>query len=286
MPTGGFSLFDLYRPNIKGLFRCRGLKGPYCNELQLLTFSFNLRRTAVAEIPAHLLARSKAKRAAAAGGGEGEPDTSTVASVAADTTASSAGAVVAAAATAAKPAKVETAIPKPSTPPPVKGLAFARITKVILMAGVPVWAFFAAGVFATPKSTTETPQQAGARLYIAQCASCHKTNGSGKEGGGVGRPLWKGEAEKTFLKAEEQIAFVRHGSCAVGVPYGNPKREGGEHVGLGGMPAFPDLTDTQIWEIITYERTVLSDKPWPEAVEGEAEAIPPTIPPLTENVCR
>jgi mono/diheme cytochrome c family protein len=235
----------------------------------------------VAEIPAHLLARSKAKRDGLTGGADSAPADSAAPAAATEAT----GAVVAAAAAAPKVAKIDTAIAKPSTPPPVKGLAFARITKVVLMSGVPIWAFFFAGVFATPKSTVETPQQAGARLYAAQCVSCHLANGAGKEGGGVGRPLWKGEAEKSFLKAEEQIAFVRHGSCAVGVPYGNPKREGGQHVGLGGMPAFPDLTDTQIWEIITYERTVLSEKEWPVVAEGETEAIPPTIPPLTENVC-
>jgi mono/diheme cytochrome c family protein len=235
----------------------------------------------VAEIPAHLLARSKAKRAGLTG--EGGSD----APAAEASTASTTTAAVAPVAAAAAPVKAETAIPKPSTPPPVKGLAFARITKVALMTGVPIWAFFFAGVFNTPKSTVDTPQVAGAKLYASQCASCHLSNGAGKEGGGVGRALWKGEAEKTFLKAEEQIAFVRHGSCGIGVAYGNPKREGGQHVALGGMPAFPDLTDTQIWEIITYERTVLSDKPWPEPAEGEAEApIPSTIAPTTENVCK
>ncbi len=236
----------------------------------------------MAEIPANILARSKAKRAGLSGeGGSDAPAAEASPAGAAST------AVATVAAAAAAPAKVETAIPKPSTPPPVKGLAFARITKVFLMAGVPIWAFFFAGVFNTPKSTKDTPQVAGGKLYASQCASCHLSNGAGKEGGGVGRPLWKGEAEKTFLKAEEQIAFVRHGSCGVGVPYGNPKREGGEHVALGGMPAFPDLTDVQIWEIITYERTVLSDKPWPEPAPGEEEApMPSTIAPTTENVCR
>jgi mono/diheme cytochrome c family protein len=238
----------------------------------------------VAEIPEHLLARSKAKRAAAAGGGDG----GSAAPAAPAASVAAIGAEVAAAPVASPaPAKAETAIPKPSAPAPIKGLAFARITKVVLMAGVPIWAFFFAGVFNTPKSKVDTPEVAGAKLYASQCASCHLGNGAGKEEGGVGRPLWKGQAELTFLKPEEQIAFVRHGSCGLGVPYGNPKREGGEHVAIGGMPAFPDLTDTQIWEIITYERTVLSDKPWPVPAAGEEAApMPSTIPPLTENVCR
>jgi mono/diheme cytochrome c family protein len=246
----------------------------------------------MAEIPEHLLARSKARRAALTGGGDGsEAAPAAAAAPAASSAPAGDTPAVQAPAAAARVAKADTAVPTPApTPPPVKGLMFSKMTKVVLMAGVPIWAFFYAGIFATPASKTETPAQAGARLYAAQCASCHLANGAGKDENGVGRALWKGEAEKTFLKTEEQIAFVRHGSCAVGVAYGNPKREGGEHVGLGGMPAFPDLTDTQIWEIITYERTILSGKEWPEAAEGEAEGaespIPTSVPYATEDVCR
>ena len=238
----------------------------------------------MAEIPEHLLARSKARRAALAGGGDGaDAATPTTPEPAA------ASAPVAAVATA-KAAKAETAVPVPVTPPVIKGQAFARMSKVLLMVGVPIWSFFYSGVFATPKSSVESPQQLGARLYNGQCSSCHLGSGAGKEEGGVGRPLWKGEAELTFPKIEEQIAFVRHGSCEKGVAYGDPKREGGEHKALTGMPAFPDLTDEQIWAIIVYERTVISEKPWPELTVEEQAAgkatLPTTIAPTTENVCR
>ncbi len=238
----------------------------------------------MAEIPEHLLARSKARRAALTGG-EG-------AEAASDAPAPAATAAAAPAAAVATPkaAKAAPAIPTPVTPPVIKGQTFARMSKVFLMTGVPIWAFFYAGIFATPKSTVETPQQLGARLFNAQCSSCHLANGAGKDGGGVGRALWKGEAELTFPNIADQIAFVRHGSCEKGVAYGDPKRPGGEHNALAGMPAFPDLTDEQIWAIITYERTVLSEKPWPELTAEELAAgeatLPTTIPPLTANVCR
>ncbi len=217
----------------------------------------------MAEIPEHLLARSKAKRATISGEGgaetapaPGDPAAATPAKVAATA--------------APKAAKIEAPVPA-SAPPVVKGLLFTKVTKVLLMTGVPVWAFFYAGIFATPKSTVETPAQLGGKIYSSQCAGCHVANGSGSEGGGAGRPLWNGNAEKTFPEIESQIAFVRHGSCATGVPYGNPKHPDGEHVGKGGMPAFPDLTAEQIQYVIEYERTVLSGKEFPVLAEGEVE---------------
>jgi mono/diheme cytochrome c family protein len=244
----------------------------------------------VAEIPEHLLARSKARRAALTGGDGAETPAATPASTPSSAASVAAATPAPAAPAATKAAKAEAAIPAPVTPVIPRGQTFSRATRVLLMVGMPVWAFFYSGIFATPKSTVETPQQLGARLYAAQCASCHLANGAGQDAGGVGRALWKGEAELTFPKLEEQIAFVRHGSCQKGVPYGNPDRPGGEHKALSGMPAFPDLTDEQIWAIITYERTVLSEKPWPELTAEELAAgeatLPTTIAPTTENVCR
>jgi mono/diheme cytochrome c family protein len=169
---------------------------------------------------------------------------------------------------------------------------FARMARVGIMAVVPLWAFFYAGVFAVPASTTETPAQIGANIFASQCSTCHLANGAGKEGGGVGRPLWNGMAEMTFPKLEQQLAFVRHGSCEKGVPYGNPKRDGGEHVAIGGMPAFPDLTAEQIQYVLEYERTVLSDKDFPvpvppalEKTKEELETEQAKIGIKTPDVC-
>ncbi len=228
----------------------------------------------MAEIPEHLLARSKARRSALSGGGDGETSPSSGAPAVAASVPSGASTTPAVAtASMAKATKIVAPVPASAPKAPViKGLAFAKSFRVLLMVGVPMWAFFYSGVFNVPVSTQETPEQIGATIFSAQCAACHGANGGGSEAGlGIGRPLWKGQAELTFLKAEQQIAFVRHGSCEKGVPYGNPKREGGEHKALVGMPAFPDLTAEQILYVIEYERSILSDKPYPVPEAGLEE---------------
>jgi mono/diheme cytochrome c family protein len=224
-------------------------------------------RPTVAEIPEHLLARSKARRSALSG----EGGTDAAAPVApASPSSSSTPAVVTPVVQAAKAVAIAVPASAPKEPV-VPGLLFAKMARVGLMVGVPLWAFFYAGIFNTPVSLKETPLTIGANIYSSQCSTCHGANGAGSDAGGVGRPLWKGEAEKSFLKTEQQVAFVRHGSCEANAPYGNPKREGGEHVAKTGMPAFPDLTAEQILYVIQYERTILSEKPWPELVAGELE---------------
>jgi mono/diheme cytochrome c family protein len=252
----------------------------------------HLERIDVAEIPEHLLARSKARRAAVSGEGGGDAATPAAASPAA-ASASATPATTSAAPSASAKAAAAAAVPVSAPKPPVvKGLVFAKMSRVALMAGVPLWAFFYAGVFAVPASTTETPAQIGASIFSSQCATCHLANGAGKEGGGVGRPLWNGMAEMTFPKLEQQLAFVRHGSCEKGVPYGNPKRADGEHVALGGMPAFPDLTAEQIQYVLEYERTELSGKPFPvpvlpavEKTKEELETEQAKISAKTADVC-
>ena len=238
----------------------------------------------MAEVPPHLLERAKARRAAM---GQGGADAGTPAVAATDvvpTETVAAPAVVRPVATTAAAA----APPVVVVPPTPRGLQFAKMAKVMLMAAVPVWAFFFAGTFVVPKSTVETEAALGARLYTANCSTCHLANGAGKEGGGVGRPLWKGQVELTFLKAQQQVAFVRHGSCGLGVPYGNPDRPGGQHKAIMGMPAFPEtaLTENQLHAIITYERSVLSEAvAYPTTLPGATTVPTPTIAPLTENVC-
>jgi Cytochrome c len=221
----------------------------------------------VAEIPAHLLARAAARRAALSGegGGDAAPE------AAAPAAASAAPAVSAATSAATKAAAAASVPVSPPKPPVVKGLMFAKMSRVGIMIGVPMWVFFYAGIFNKPDTTTETPAQIGAKIFTAQCSLCHVANGSGMEGGGIGRPLWKGMAEMTFPKLEQQLAFVRHGSCSKGTPYGNPKRSGGEHLALTGMPAFPDLTAEQIQYVIEYERSVLSEKDYPVPVAPAVE---------------
>jgi mono/diheme cytochrome c family protein len=166
-----------------------------------------------------------------------------------------------------------------------------KVGRVVLMWLFPVWLLFFWGNFVRDSGGALTPLEEGRALYNANCSSCHGANGAGTDEGGVGRPLWKGEAEKTFPKLEEQLAFVRHGSCAAGTPYGNPDREGGQHQAKGGMPAFSEtaLDEEQLHFLIMYERHILSEGltafKEDELAAFEGGTAPPTIPPTTENVC-
>ena len=141
----------------------------------------------MAEVPPHLLERAKARRAAM---GQGGSDAGTPAVAATDVVP----AETVAAPAVVRPVATTAAAPTPPVvvvPPTPRGLQFAKMAKVMLMAAVPVWAFFFAGTFVVPKSTVETEAALGARLFTANCSTCHLANGAGKEGGGVGRPLWK-----------------------------------------------------------------------------------------------
>ena len=71
--------------------------------------------------------------------------------------------------------------------------------------------------------------------------------------------LAKGEFAKTFPRVEDVFAWVRSGSPAIGTPYGDPAREGGQHVVNSGlMPSFSAtrLPDDQLRQIIDYLRTL------------------------------
>ena len=158
-------------------------------------------------------------------------------------------------------------------------MGLARMGSVFMLVALPVWMFFMFNTFSVPGAAADSPEAVGARLYTANCVACHGANGSGSDGGLVGRPLYNGEVDKSFPDPLAQFAFVRHGSCAVGSPYGNPKRDGGQHVGKGGMPNFASttLTDAELLAVLNYERHVLAGQEYPvnplvKADDAEAEA--------------
>src|SRR5262249_49378301 len=116
---------------------------------------------------------------------------------------------------------------------------------------------------------------AGADIYNSKCASCH--GGSGE--GGVGRKLKDGEVLKTFPNIEQQMEFVKQSDAGfAGVGYGDPNRDGGQHIGgsygSARMPSFKDaLTDTEVLEVVRHEREKLSGekldaKQLPDGADG------------------
>jgi mono/diheme cytochrome c family protein len=101
-----------------------------------------------------------------------------------------------------------------------------------------------------------TPIQQGAQLFAKNCAVCHGAKGEG----GVGPALAGGDAKLTFPNEADQINWVDTGSITKkGQPYGVPNRPGGQRTAkVGAMPPFKGtLTDTQIQNVVTYERNGL-----------------------------
>lgn len=201
----------------------------------------------MAEVPEHLLARSRARRAALGlGGGDAPAEGSAPAATPA--AASDEGAAPAAASTAA-PAPAPVIEPEP-TPEPVlrpRRRIPAFILPVLVM--LPFWAMLYAGAFGERGGEAElTPAQLGRQLYTAQgCSGCH--GGSGE--GGVGPAL--GGVETVFPEITDHMAWIKGGSQSVGVgnPYGDPAAG---RVAKGGMPAFAQLSDEELEALATYER--------------------------------
>jgi mono/diheme cytochrome c family protein len=129
-----------------------------------------------------------------------------------------------------------------------------------VVALLPLWGFMYMEAMSPPKVEVLGPLAEGETLYNGKCASCHLANGAGDSAGGVGRQLNNGEVLKTFESLPEQVAFIRRGSYPVGTPYGNPNREGGQHIARGGMPAHPQsvLTNAELTAIVCHVRITLA----------------------------
>jgi mono/diheme cytochrome c family protein len=203
----------------------------------------------MAEIPEHLLRRSKERRAALAGetpapGGE----------VAAPAAGPSEAKKAAPAAAAAAP-PLPTVAPQPKQPavaelPPAR----ARLPYWVmpLFPAVFVFGFFyMQGYQPRPVEAPTDPLVLGAEIYrSAGCSGCH---GGGGEGG-VGPKLAEGEVKLDFPDEKDHIAWVKSGSQPkVGQVYNARGR-----VAAGGMPAFGgQLSDEQIAAVVKYEREKL-----------------------------
>ncbi len=229
------------------------------------------------EVPEYLLERSRERRVAlglldddgsgdgdaaadAAGGGAG--------GAAGQIAATSASADTAAAIAAAKEsAKLE--VPPEPEPDPQWVLAARRRHRIPIWAmpvlfALPLWGFVYVKLTEPPPEPI-TAVTEGANTYAVRCASCHVGDGSGSEGGGVGRPLYNGEMLLTFPALDEDLlTWVKTGSEGVGVGnvYGDPNRAGGPRIaGETGanMPAFGSvLSEHQIYSVARYVREVIS----------------------------
>lgn len=206
----------------------------------------------MAEIPEHLLRRSKERRAALSGDTPAEGDAP----------AGAAAAPAAEAKPAAAPAKA--VAPAPSLPtvapqprPPAIGIlpaAKARLPFWVtpLFAALPIFGFFYMNGYQTrPVEGPTDPLVLGAEVYrSAGCAGCHGAAGQG----GVGPKLSEGESLLSFPDEQEQVDWVKGGSQPkIGQVYNARGR-----VAAGGMPGFGgQLSDEEIEAVVLYEREKL-----------------------------
>jgi len=220
----------------------------------------------LSEVPEHLLARSRARRAALglggddAGGGEAAPAAATPATT---DDGGAAPAPVAAKAAAPIAAKVE-------APPPPPYVQAAIDRKKIpwwaasLFALLPVWAIVYAGTLSPADTGEPSVLELGGEIYAANCASCHGATG----GGGVGPAFANGAVLETFPNRADHLLWVWAGSTGwPDTTYGEtakPKK--------GGMPSFSSLTPEELLAVVRYEREVLSGE---EISADNGEALGP-----------
>ena len=229
------------------------------------------------EVPEHLLRRSKERREAL-GLSSGDPASGDAGAAPAPAAASAAEpaaeAPAAAAPAPAAPVEPEPAAPAPPPPPYVQAAqrrSRIPVWAMPVVALLPVWAFVYAATLDTGGGETGGPLALGAEVYSGNCASCHGASG----GGGTGPQLSGGEVVKTFPDAAEMLAFVKQGSAPIkGEGYGDPDREGGQHIAAtGGMPAWEGiLTEEEIQAVVLHERVEFGgEEAPPEGAEGEVQ---------------
>lgn len=219
------------------------------------------------EVPEHLLARSRARRAGLSGAAVPE----TTGDAAPATTEAAAAPVAAAAAAPIEPAKAEPPAPKLPWVEAAESRRKIPVWAVSALIALPVWAI----MYATtndPQSPKEAgPLTTGATVY-ATCAACH--GGAGQ--GGVGPALAGGDVVAAFPDPAAQVRWVMLGTAgyeAEGTAtYGADEKPVG---GLGVMPAQIDaLTSEELLGVIRHERETLSGEEFDiEAWEAAAEEL-------------
>lgn len=224
----------------------------------------------VTEIPEHLLARSRERRAALGLGGD-EAAAATPATTAA-----------AAPAPAAAATPVAAAAPPPPPEPPKPDLPWVAAAKrrrkvpafaQVMLAGLPLWALIFAFTNDVPTSDELTPLAEGAEVY-SSCATCHGAGG----GGGVGPALSDGTVIATFPDPAEQVRWVYLGSDGWKTEEGNTYGAVNKAV-AGGMPSQTSLSGEELLTVVLHERTTLSGE------EFDLEAWQPILedPALAEK---
>ncbi len=231
---------------------------------------------ALSEVPEHLMARSRARRAAMGGGG-GDAAAAPAESAAPATTGDAAPApVAAAAATPAVPAAPK--VPDP-VPPWVEAAQTRRkipVWAVPVLVMLPLWAVVYALTLDEPTPTELGPLELGAEVYAGQgCSGCH-----GAGGGGAGAVPALTEVVQTFPQPADMVTWVAlatAGYQAEGIEEYAP----GKPVGGANMPSHIDSLDAeQLMSVVLHERTVYGEEEFDAAVweEGWEETLAERLP--------
>lgn len=229
---------------------------------------------ALTEVPEHLLARSRARRAGAGSGGDAAAPATT--GDAAPAKAEAAAPVATAAAEAPKPVKEAPKLPWVEAANARRKIPVWAVSALIAL---PIWAV----VYATtndPQSPKEAgPLTTGATAYTA-CATCHGATG----GGGVGPALSNGSVLETFPDPAGQLRWVMLGTAGYTEEGTTTYGETNKPVGGGGvMPAQIDGLDANhLLSVVRHERETLSGEEfdaeaWMAAAETLAEDPNPKV---------
>ncbi len=247
------------------------------------------------EVPDYLLQRSRERRVELglldddgsgggdAGAGAGAADSGGAAAAggaAAGAVAATSAAEDTAAAIAAAKADAKLEV-QPAPQPDPQWVTAARtrhripIWALPVLFALPLWGFVYVKLTEPPPEPI-TAITEGANTYAVRCSSCHVGDGSGSEGGGVGRPLYNGEAIATFpTLGDDLLEWIKVGTAGVGTGniYGDPNRLGGPRIaGETGasMPAFGEvLSVSQVYSVARYVREVIAGE---EITDEEAAA--------------
>ncbi|MFN8050191.1 MAG: hypothetical protein U0Q22_02015 [Acidimicrobiales bacterium] len=213
---------------------------------------------ALTEVPEHLLARSRARRAggAAAGADAATPATTSDATPAA----TAAAAPVAAAAAAPAPVKAAPVLPWVEAAQKRRKIPGWAVGALIAL---PIWAVVYATTNDPQSPKTAGPITTGATVYTT-CAACHGSTG----GGGVGPKLAGGDVLKTFPDPAQQLRWVMLGTAGFKsegtATYGATNKPVG---GVGNMPAqIEGLTSDELLSVVRHERETLSGEKFDAAV--------------------
>jgi mono/diheme cytochrome c family protein len=129
---------------------------------------------------------------------------------------------------------------------------------------LPIWGWVYVQTLEPPEAGEQDVFALGAQVYD-RCASCHGANGEG----GSGPAFVDGAVVETWPDPLDQAAWVRLGSD--GWPsdtygdQGKPKQ--------GGMPAWADLTDAELAQVVIHERTLAGEEITEDATDERLQTL-------------